>query len=55
MENREIVAYLLLAVMFTALFVAYRYATRERRIHHRATRAAERRTVDRIKAGASGS
>lgn len=55
MESRELVAYLLLALIGAALFVAWRFATRERRAHNRAHRAARRRARARIQEAADRS
>lgn len=49
MEARQIIAYLLLGGMILVVFVAYRFATRERRAHNRAHKAADRRTRKRVK------
>jgi Flp pilus assembly protein TadB len=42
MENRELVAYVLLAIIAAALFFAYCYGTRDRRIHRRAVKSSEK-------------
>jgi hypothetical protein len=51
MEARQIIAYLLLTVIILAVFAVYRYATRQQRAHHRAYKAANRRTRERIEYG----
>jgi Flp pilus assembly protein TadB len=48
METRQLIAYLLIAVIVGALFAAYWYASRERRAHNRGHRAAVRRARERI-------
>jgi hypothetical protein len=53
METRELAAYLLLAVIAAVLFVAYRYATRGRRAHRRASKLALRSRRERVAASCS--
>lgn len=48
MDARQLIAYLLLALMAAALFLVLRHATRSRRAHNRAHRAAVRRARGRI-------
>lgn len=48
MDARQIIAYLLLALMGAALFLLLRHVTRGWRAHNRAHRAAVRRARERI-------
>jgi Flp pilus assembly protein TadB len=52
MEPRQLIAYLILALMAAGLFAVYWFLSRERRAHHRAHRTAQRRSRERIEEAA---